>query len=130
MSRGTYVAYNAYFDSGGPWGLLGSFYAAYIEAKIQRPFRSLVDVLSGSSMGGLNAESLAADAPAARLMYSTYACSMDMIDRPAIWSATRSLIEAWAGTFWSIITITPSCAGCWRCISANVPWVNCRFHFW
>jgi hypothetical protein len=75
MSRDTYVVHNAYFDSGGPWGMFGATMAAYAEAITQRPFAQFFNVLSGSSIGAVTAAALAIHSPAKLFLFSTYACS-------------------------------------------------------
>ncbi len=81
MGRGTYIAHNAYSDSGAAFGLLSVLPAAYIEAVTERPFASFFNALSGASIGGVITASLAIGAPAIELAHSIYACSIDLLNR-------------------------------------------------
>lgn len=78
MGQGSYVVHNAFFDCGGPWGIIQTVLAAYIEARTGREFRSFFDSFTGASIGGVNAIVLGLGIPAKTLGYAEYACSMDL----------------------------------------------------
>ena len=78
MGRGSYVVHNAFFDCGGPWGIIQTVLAAYIEERTGRPFHTFFDSLSGASIGGVNAIVLGLGIPARILGHAEYACSIDL----------------------------------------------------
>lgn len=78
MNRGNYDVHNAFFEGGGPWGVIQSVLAAYVEERTGRSFHTFFDVLSGASIGGVNAIVLSLGIPAKDLAHATYACSVDL----------------------------------------------------